>query len=146
MESIESKTVFFLNKSLFTGELCQQVWPQGSRSPRLYGLRKIHKHGMPWRPTVNTSGSPTYRLAQCLARLLSGHMSHSHHIKKQHRICPCLEFAPSWHSSHNGHLWSCVTVHQGANKGDNRSPRTSLQRRCSGILQPHPYHLLLHLQ
>jgi hypothetical protein len=25
MESIESKTVFFLNKSLFTGELCQQV-------------------------------------------------------------------------------------------------------------------------
>jgi hypothetical protein len=82
MESIERKTVLFLKKSSFSEEVCQQVWPQGSRPPRLYELPKIHKPGVPLRPIVNTVGSPTYRLALHLALLLRGHTSHSpHHIK-----------------------------------------------------------------
>jgi hypothetical protein len=81
-ESIERKTVLLLKKSSFLEEVCQQVRPQGSRPPRLYGLPKIHKLGLPLRPTVSTTGSPTYRLAQHLARLLSGHTGHSpNHIK-----------------------------------------------------------------
>jgi hypothetical protein len=79
-ESIECKTV--LKKSSFSEEVCQQVRPQGSKPPRLYGLPKIHKPGVPLRPIVSTIGSPTYCLAQYLARLLSGHTGHSpHHIK-----------------------------------------------------------------
>jgi hypothetical protein len=81
-ESIERKTVLLLKKSSFPHEVCQQVRPQGSRPPRLYGLPKIHKPGVPLRPIVSTIGSPTYRLAQHLARLLSGYTGHSpHHIK-----------------------------------------------------------------
>jgi hypothetical protein len=68
-ESIESKTVLLLKKSPFPEEVCQQVRPQGSRQPRLYGLPKIHKPGVPLRPIVSTIGSPTYRLAQHLAPL-----------------------------------------------------------------------------
>jgi hypothetical protein len=50
MESIERKTVFLLKKSSFSEEMCQQVRPQGSRPPRLYGLPKIHKPGVPLKP------------------------------------------------------------------------------------------------
>jgi hypothetical protein len=81
-ESIELKTVLLLKKSSFPEEVCQQVRLQGSRSPRLYGLPKIHKPGVPLSPTISTIGSPTYCLAQHLARLPSGHTGHSpHHIK-----------------------------------------------------------------
>jgi hypothetical protein len=45
-------------------------------------MPKIHKPDVPLRPIVNTIVSPAYRLAQHLARLFSGHTSHSpHHIK-----------------------------------------------------------------
>jgi hypothetical protein len=74
-ESIERKTVILLKKSLFP-EVWQLVRPQGSRSHRLYGLPKIQKPGVPLRPIVSTIGSPNYRLAQHLARLLIGHTGH----------------------------------------------------------------------
>jgi hypothetical protein len=77
-ESIERKTVLLKNSS-FPEEVCQQVQTQGSRPPRLYGLPKIHKPGVPLRPIVSTIGSPTYRLAQHLAHLLNGHSPH--HIR-----------------------------------------------------------------
>jgi hypothetical protein len=81
-ESIERKTALLLKKSSFPEEVCQQVQPQGSRPPRLYGLPKINKPGVPLRPIVSTIGSPTYRLAKHLARLLSGYTGHSpHHIR-----------------------------------------------------------------
>jgi len=38
--------------------------------PRIYGLPKIHKEGVPLRPIVNTIGSPTYELAKYVAKLL----------------------------------------------------------------------------
>jgi hypothetical protein len=84
--SIEHNSVL-LKKSSVAEKVYQQVRPQGSRPPRLYGLPKIHKPGVPLRPIVNAIGSPTYRLAQHLAHLLSSHTEHSpHHIKKLHRI------------------------------------------------------------
>ena len=38
--------------------------------PRIYGLPKIHKPGVPLRPIVDTIGSPTYRLAKFLVEKL----------------------------------------------------------------------------
>ena len=37
----------------------------------MYGLPKVHKDGVPMRPIVSCSGSPTYRLAKDLARILT---------------------------------------------------------------------------
>ncbi|XP_046395746.1 uncharacterized protein LOC124163008 [Ischnura elegans] len=50
--------------------------------PRLYGLPKIHKDGIPLRPIVNAIGSPTYNLAKYLTGVLSPYVGHcEHHIK-----------------------------------------------------------------
>ena len=40
-------------------------------SPRLYGLPKIHKPGIPLRPRVSFVNSPTYNVSRYLARILS---------------------------------------------------------------------------
>ena len=40
-------------------------------APRLYGLPKIHKPGIPLRPIVSFVGSPTYNLSKFLANILS---------------------------------------------------------------------------
>ena len=45
--------------------------PQCSPPPQIYGLPKIHKEGIPLRPIVSAIGSPCYRLAKMLARILS---------------------------------------------------------------------------
>ena len=42
--------------------------------PRLYGLPKIHKTGVPLRPIVSAIGSPTYLVAKFLASLLRPHV------------------------------------------------------------------------
>jgi hypothetical protein len=68
--SVECKTVHLL-KSPFAEETCQRLQPQRSRPPRLYGLLKIHQPDFPLRPTVSTTGSPTYRLAKHMAGLHS---------------------------------------------------------------------------
>jgi hypothetical protein len=61
-DAVERKTTLLLKKSL-PKEVVQQLRPQGFRPPRLYGLPKIHKEGVPLRPIVSTIGAPTYRLA-----------------------------------------------------------------------------------
>jgi hypothetical protein len=50
--AVERKTVLLLKKSPNAEEVCQQLRPQGSRPPRLYGLPKIHKPDVPSRPIV----------------------------------------------------------------------------------------------
>jgi len=40
-------------------------------TPIIYGVPNIHKFGIPLRPIVNTIGSPTYLLAQYLAKKTS---------------------------------------------------------------------------
>jgi len=44
--------------------------PSCETIPRIYGLPKIHKEGVPLRPIVNTIGSPTYELAKYVAKIL----------------------------------------------------------------------------
>ena len=47
-----------------------QLKPTGSRIPRLYGLPKIHKQGVPLRPILDMVGSPYHELAKWLAEKL----------------------------------------------------------------------------
>ncbi|CAG4951020.1 unnamed protein product [Parnassius apollo] len=44
--------------------------PSCTKPPRLYGLPKIHKPNAPLRPIVSQIDSPTYKLAQHLAKVL----------------------------------------------------------------------------
>jgi hypothetical protein len=88
-DSIEHTTVLLVKKSPTAEEICQQLQPQSSTPPRLYGLPKIHKPDVPLRPTVSTIGSPTYHLAKHLAGLLSTP------CQKLNGIFPHLGFSPS---------------------------------------------------
>ena len=45
--------------------------------PRIYGLPKIHKEGVPFRSIVNTIGSATYQLAKFLAKTLKPLVGHT---------------------------------------------------------------------
>jgi hypothetical protein len=71
-EAVKRKTTLLLNKSSLPKEVVQQLRPQGSRPPRLYGLPKIHKEGVPLRPIVSTIGASTYRLAGLLGVHIGG--------------------------------------------------------------------------
>ena len=44
--------------------------PVGSHTPRLYGLPKTHKEGVPLCPILSMTSTPTHRLAQFLADVL----------------------------------------------------------------------------
>ena len=54
-------------------------------APRLYGLPKIHKQGIPLRPTVLFVESPTYNLSKEIARILSHLVGRSErHVKNSY--------------------------------------------------------------
>ena len=44
--------------------------PNHEITPRIYGLQKIHKEGVPLRPIVNTIDSPTYELEKHVAKIV----------------------------------------------------------------------------
>ena len=55
------------------------MYPTGAGSPTFYGLPKIHKPGVPLRPTVSSRGTVTYSTAKELAKILKplvGMLSH----------------------------------------------------------------------
>jgi hypothetical protein len=58
-DSAERKTALLLKKSTLTEDIIKQLRSSGSRDPRLYGLRKVHKQGVPLRPIVSNIGAPT---------------------------------------------------------------------------------------
>jgi hypothetical protein len=66
----ERKTTL-LKKSSLTEETRRQLSPASSRPPRMYGLPKIHKDGVPLRPIVSNIGTPTYQLSKHLSGLLN---------------------------------------------------------------------------
>ncbi|KAG8238481.1 hypothetical protein J437_LFUL004944 [Ladona fulva] len=70
-EAITGKTSALLKKSGLPAETCQSLIPQAAVPPRLYGLPKVHKEGIPLRPIVNGINSPTYLLARYLSKLLT---------------------------------------------------------------------------
>ena len=48
----------------------EQIRPTGTSIPRLYGLPKVHKEGLPLRPILDMSNSPYHALAKWLAKKL----------------------------------------------------------------------------
>ena len=48
-----------------------QLWSTDATAPRLYGLPKIHKKGIPMWPIVSFINSPLYNLSKFLCKLLS---------------------------------------------------------------------------
>ena len=46
------------------------IRPTASRTPRLYGLPKIHKPDVPLRPIVSSINSPTYHLAKYVTQVI----------------------------------------------------------------------------
>ena len=55
------------------------------RAPRLYGLPKIHKQGIPLRPIISFVESPTYNLSKEIARNLSHLVGRSErHVKNSY--------------------------------------------------------------
>ena len=57
---LENKIDFLTYKELRSSE---------SITPKFYGLPKIHKIGIPFRPIVSFTGSPTYNLSKHLANI-----------------------------------------------------------------------------
>ncbi|CAI2734782.1 unnamed protein product [Schistosoma spindalis] len=65
-----------------------QIKTTGSIIPRLYGLPKLHKPGLPLRPILDMSGSPYHSIAEWLADLLEP-------VRKRicrHSTCDTFEF------------------------------------------------------
>ena len=51
-------------------------------TPRLYGIPKLHKPGVPMRPIVSFIGSPTYQLSKYLCHILSPLVGNTtHHLR-----------------------------------------------------------------
>ena len=62
--------------------LYKKLYPTGAVTPKLYGLPKIHKDGIPLRPIVSSRGPISYEVAKELARILKPLVGSSpHHIK-----------------------------------------------------------------
>ncbi len=63
----------------------QSTWfrikPKNTVCPRIYGLPKVHKPGVPLRMIVDFTSSPTFNLARYLSRIISPVMG-----KTVHRI------------------------------------------------------------
>ena len=57
----------------------RKLYPTGARSPKFYGLPKIHKKNIPLRPIVSSIGSVTYGVAIKLARIIKALMGTSEH-------------------------------------------------------------------
>ena len=51
--------------------LCDSLTPRYSEPPQMYGLPKVHEDRVLVRPIVPCIGSPTYRLAKYLDRMLT---------------------------------------------------------------------------
>ena len=91
-DAIERKTTLLLKKASLTEEIRRRLSPAGSRPPRLYGLPKIHKDGVPLRPIVSNIGAPTYQLAKHLSGLLNQLTGRTaHHVKNSFHFIEILE-------------------------------------------------------
>jgi hypothetical protein len=92
-EKTERKTSWLLKNSTLTEDINKQLLPSGSIPPRLYGLPKMHKDGVPLRPIVRNIGAPTYQLSKYLAGFLSQLTG-----KVTHHVRNSLQFVQTWDS------------------------------------------------
>ena len=74
-------------KGEISGGLYHRLRPSVSQPPRIYGLPKTHKDGIPIRPIVCCIGAPSYQLSKHIASLISplagktaSHVKNSRHF------------------------------------------------------------------
>ena len=79
----------FLISNLDTSK---QLRPAGSRLPRLYGLPKIHKEGVPLTSIISNISAPTYQLSKYVAGLLNQLTGNSaNHMKNSFQFVQTLK-------------------------------------------------------
>ncbi|XP_046397683.1 uncharacterized protein LOC124164403 [Ischnura elegans] len=82
-DSISRKTIKLIKEAGIPLETARHLRAEAPVPPRIYGLPKIHKEGVPLRPIVSAISSPTYNLAKYLTGILAPHVGVSeHHVKK----------------------------------------------------------------
>ena len=59
-----------LDDSIIDKDLYNKLRPTGSTIPRLYGLPKVHKDGVPLRPILYVNNSPYHAIAKWLNGIL----------------------------------------------------------------------------
>ena len=68
-------------RGVISVELHKKLYPTCDQPPRFYGLPKLHKQNMPFRPIVSSIGSSTYECAKYLAKILSPLVrKNAHHV------------------------------------------------------------------
>jgi hypothetical protein len=78
---IVRKITSLIKMSHIPDDMKKKLTPHAATPPQMYGLPKIHKEGIPLRPTVNCIGSPTYDPAKYLVKQLKPLVGQSeHHI------------------------------------------------------------------
>ena len=86
------------------GLLCEnivsRIKPIGSSRPRLYGVPKTHKDGMPLRPVLSTTGS----FQQPLARFLKEVLQSVYNKYSAHCIPDSFSFATMIKESEHNHM------------------------------------------
>ena len=70
-ERVTTMLTEFHREGKIDDELLNKLKPIGSQPPRLHGLAKVHKNGVPVRPVLSMPGSPYHKIAQEVADWLS---------------------------------------------------------------------------
>ena len=60
----------------------RRLYPTGASPLKFYGLPKVHRSGMPFRPIVSSIGSVTYETSKELSRILKPLVGRSHHAEQ----------------------------------------------------------------
>ena len=69
-KGLNAKLLELKRRDLLRYNLYHRLRCSATRSPKLYGLPKLHKPQTPMRPIVSFCGSPTYQLSKHLAKTL----------------------------------------------------------------------------
>ena len=69
-KQVSSSVSRLAQQHIISRATAKSLTPSGSCIPKLYGLPKTHKEGVPLRPILSMVNTPTHRLAQWLAQLL----------------------------------------------------------------------------
>ncbi len=82
LKKISRTVAHAIKSSNSVGALSRKLIERNPIAPRIYGVPKIHKEGVPLRPIVNTIGGPTYLLAKFLALKLKPLVGHTESFVK----------------------------------------------------------------
>ena len=76
-----------------TRETYEEIRPVGSTRPRMYGLPKVHKAGVPLRPILSMVNAPQHAMARWLSKILQPVLNKfsDHTVKDSFSFCSNLE-------------------------------------------------------